>query len=156
MGDRGYLAMHDPARADDLPAKRRADGLMSQTYPQHRPFPGKMPYHINADAGILRRTRSRRNNDMAGLHGFDFFHRDLVVATHFHRLPQLAEILDQVVSERVVIIENENHELLPSKKIISESSPAEQPPCWLSGLAAPDILSWLIPYRLDQHTTTQD
>ena len=44
----------------------------------------------------------------------NFIERDLVVAANFEFLPHLAEVLRQVVSERIVVVEKQNHFLLTS------------------------------------------
>src|SRR4029078_12826359 len=39
--------------------------------------------------------------------------RDAVVAHHAHVLPQLAQVLDEVVGERVVVVDHEQHQAFP-------------------------------------------
>ena len=46
--------------------------------------------------------------DGIGAHGIDFFHGDLIVAAHLDFRAQFADVLDQVVSERIVVVEYEN------------------------------------------------
>jgi hypothetical protein len=46
------------------------------------------------------------------MHSFDFADRHFVVAANFHLRAQFAEILDEVVSERIVVIENEDHRFI--------------------------------------------
>jgi hypothetical protein len=43
------------------------------------------------------------------VHRIDVGNRDLIVAAHFDLSPEFPEILNQVVSERIVIVENEDH-----------------------------------------------
>ena len=45
----------------------------------------------------------------SGLRCFDFLEGDLVVAADLELLPHLAEILRQVVGERIVVVEQQNH-----------------------------------------------
>jgi len=45
---------------------------------------------------------------MARPHVLNVLRRDLVVPAHFNLLSQLAQILDQVVGKRIVIVENKN------------------------------------------------
>ena len=43
------------------------------------------------------------------MHRLDFFDGDLIVAPYLDLCPQLPDILNQVVGERIVIIEYEDH-----------------------------------------------
>ena len=40
---------------------------------------------------------------------FDFFQRDLVVAANLHLRAQFSQQLHQVVSKRIVVVENKDH-----------------------------------------------
>src|SRR5437763_12993367 len=70
-----------------------------------------MPDQGNCDSGLLRGARTRRQEDPFRAHGLYLFRRYLVIAAHLNPRAQFAEILHQVVSERIVIIEDENHSL---------------------------------------------
>src|SRR5262249_16438382 len=65
--------------------------------------------HPKRDAGLVGRARARRDDDCVRTHLRDLRHRDLVVADHFDLRPKLAEILNQVVGEGVVVINHEQH-----------------------------------------------
>src|SRR5207248_376186 len=58
-----------------------------------------------------RRTRTRRDDQAAGPRGLDLIQRDLIVADdpHVQARVDLAEALDQVVRERIVVINQEDH-----------------------------------------------
>jgi len=56
----------------------------------------------------VRRTRARRNDDLSRTHTLDFLHRDLIVSAHLDFLAQFADVLDQVVGERIVVVEYKN------------------------------------------------
>src|SRR5438270_11770934 len=103
------LAVHELTRTDNIPAKRRAYGLMSQAHAQYGPFAGKVLDQLNADARLLRRTWSWRNQNMAGPHLFHLMRRDLITQSHLHLLTQLAQILHQVVGKGIVVVEDEDH-----------------------------------------------
>src|SRR5436305_10222401 len=103
------LAMHDLFGTDDIAAKGRPDCLMPKADTKNRDLPHKVFDQINADSGFLRRTRSGRDQDMIGLSLFDFFRSDLVIAAHLDLLPQFAQVLHQVVSERIVVVEDVDH-----------------------------------------------
>jgi hypothetical protein len=66
---------------------------------------------IDADAGIVGCAWARRDHNALGIHVFDAGNGYLIVAADFDLCPKFAKILNQVVGERVVIVENENHPL---------------------------------------------
>ena len=65
------------------------------------------------DAGLTRRARPRRDDDVARLQGGDLVGRDLVVAidAHVDGCIQLAQTLHQVVGERIVVIDEQDHSI---------------------------------------------
>ena len=58
-----------------------------------------------SQAGIFRPARTRRNANPIRFECFDFIDRDFVVSFHAKIDIHLAEELDEVVSERIVIID---------------------------------------------------
>ena len=68
-----------------------------------------MANQFDADSGILWSARPGRNHDTVRPHRLDFTDGDFVVAPHLNLRAQFSKILDKVVSERVVIVENEDH-----------------------------------------------
>ena len=92
-----------------MSAKCRADGLVSQADTENGNFAGEVTDEIDADAGILGRARAGRDYDALRLQFFDVSDRDLVVAAHFDGGAEFSEILNQVVSKGIVIVENEDH-----------------------------------------------
>jgi hypothetical protein len=105
------LAMHQVFGANYLTAKGRADGLMSEADAQHRniSFGREMPDQFDADARFLWSARSGRNHDALGMHRFDPLDGHFIVAANLNLGAQFAKILDEVVSERIVVIEDEDH-----------------------------------------------
>ncbi len=124
--DRAGLAVHQVRSAHDVAAKSRADSLMSQADAEHRHFAGEVPDQINADAGILRRTRSRRDHDALRLHRLDLSNRDLVVAANLNLRAQFPEILNQVVGKGIVVVENEDHGHHPCYSLAGTGHPRPQ------------------------------
>src|SRR5882762_2863671 len=61
------------------------------------------------NAGILRYTRAGRNHDARWLQPFELLERHFVVAEDSEFFTQLAEILYEVVGERVVVIDDDDH-----------------------------------------------
>ena len=122
VGDGAGLAVHQVRSAHDVAAKSRADGLMSQADAENRNFAGEVPDQIDADAGVLRRARTRRDHDALRLHGLDLGNCDLVVAANLDLRAQFPEVLNQVVGKGIVVVENENHEA----PILAYSLPPER------------------------------
>lgn len=104
-----YLAMHDFAGPDHTPAEGGADSLMAEAHTQDRFLSREILKQFNADAGLLRRTRPGRNHDVGRIAVFNFFAGNLIVTPHLNGFAQFAEILDQVVGKRIVIVEDEDH-----------------------------------------------
>jgi hypothetical protein len=67
---------------------------------------------FDADAGYLRSAGSGRNYDALGVHRVDLSDSHFVVAANLDLGAQFAKILDEVVSERIVVIEDEDHEFI--------------------------------------------
>src|ERR1051325_7453353 len=93
-------------------AKCFTDGLVSQANAEHRYLPGEVADQIDADARLVWSTRSGRHHDVVGTHGFNLFYCDLIIPAHLNFGSQFSNVLDQVVSEGIVVIENENQGVL--------------------------------------------
>ena len=103
--------MHQPVSAHDPSAERLTQRLVAKAHPQNGQAIVEMTDERNTDAGIGRHARAGRNHNSVGLEPLDLRNGDLVVAAHLRLGPQLTQVLDEVVGERVVIIENEDHAL---------------------------------------------
>jgi len=121
--DRAGLPMHQILRAYHFTAKSRTNGLMSQADAEQRNLPGKVANQIDADSRVLRSARTGRNQDAFRPHCLDFADADLVIATHLDLRAQFAEVLDEVVSERVVVVEDEDHALILADEKIGSWRP---------------------------------
>jgi len=109
MRDRAGLTVHQVRSTNHFPSESRANGLMSQANPKDRNSACEVADQIDADASVLRRAWTGRDDDSFRVHRIDVGNRDLIVAAHFDLSPEFPEILNQVVSERIVIVENEDH-----------------------------------------------
>ncbi len=107
--DRGSLAMHDPTGFDGSASVRLTDGLMAQTDPQNGDERPQSLNELHADPGLPGGAGSGRYHDLFGVQVADSVDCDLVVADYPKISPQLAEELDQVPCERVVVVQHENH-----------------------------------------------
>src|SRR6266478_927296 len=105
------LAVKNLRRANDFAAERRADGLMAETHTENREFPRQSANQIDANSSVLRCAWTRRNYNAFRLAARNFLDRNFVVAMHLDIAAQFAEILRQVVGERIVVVEQQNHKL---------------------------------------------
>src|SRR6267378_2601339 len=108
------FAVHQVLRAHHLPAEGRADGLVSEadSEQRHISLAREMADQFDADAGFLRSAGSWRKQDAFGVHRLDLSHGYFVVAANLHLRAQFAKVLDEVVSERIVVIEDEDHKFI--------------------------------------------
>ncbi len=111
MPDLAGLPVKQLGRADNFPAERRTNRLVAQANAQNRNLPRQFLDHLDGDPGFLRSARSGRNHDALRLAAGDLLHANAVVSVHFHLAAELAQILRQVVGERIVVVEQQNHDL---------------------------------------------
>src|ERR1043166_9476742 len=95
----GRWAAHDAA-SEDLP-----DGLVAEADAEQRDVAGERGDQLQRDASLVGRARPRRDDDAVGPYLLlDLPDRHLVVAPHLDLGAKLAEVLDEVVGERVVVV----------------------------------------------------
>src|ERR1700681_2915263 len=111
MSDGRQFAVHHAARPDDTPPERLADGLVPEAYPEDRNFAREALHQRHRDAGFVGRARARRDDDLLGSPRTYLLQVDRVVAMHVHVGAQLTQVLRQVVGERVVVVDQEQHVL---------------------------------------------
>ena len=104
------FAVHEVGGSHYVAAERLADCLMPEANTEHRHFSREATNQFDADTRLGRSARPRRNHDAVRLHLSHIGDRDLVIAAHLNLFPQFADILNQVVSERIVVVENEDQE----------------------------------------------
>jgi hypothetical protein len=68
-----------------------------------------MADQFDADAGFPRSAGSGRNDDTFGMHRLDLFDGHFVVAANLNLGAQFAQVLDEVVSKGIVVVEDEDH-----------------------------------------------
>ncbi len=104
--DPRQLAVHRLGRPHDLATEHLADRLMAEADAEQRHLRlGRRRDEIHADAGLVRRARARRQHDAVGLQGERVGDRDLVVAMDDAARPKIAQKVDEVVGETVVVID---------------------------------------------------
>src|SRR4051794_26866799 len=122
VGDRGRLAVHgqmpdDPAAerlAHRLVAEADAEGLDARL--------GEAAHHLDADAGLVGRARAGAHDDAVVVSLQQLVDRGGVVSDHVEVGPELAQVLDEVVGERVVVVDHQD--------------PHGQAACWLASSIA--------------------
>ena len=108
--DARQLAVHRLRRAHHLAAEHLTDRLVAEADAQQRHLLlGGGADEIHADAGLVRRAGAGREHDAGGLQRHGLVDRDLVVAMHDALRAEIAQKVDEVVGEAVVIIDQENH-----------------------------------------------
>src|SRR4051794_13961882 len=101
--------MHETMRADDFSAEGSADRLMSETDAESGNRRSQLANEFDGDTRFVRSTRTRRDNDPFRLQSACFVQGDLVVASNQHVRAELTQILDKVISEGIVVVEDEDH-----------------------------------------------
>lgn len=101
--------MHEPLGADDIAAEDIADALMAETDTEQRDAPAELPDDLIADPGLFRRAGTRGNADMIRFELRNLLDGHLIIAPDFHERPHLAEVLDEVVGKRIVVVDDEQH-----------------------------------------------
>ena len=109
MVDGGGFAMHEAIRTDDVSAIDLADALVAETDAEHGDVWAKGGNDLAGDTCFIWRAGARGDANAGGLERADGVDVHDIVADDFHFGTQLAEILDEVVGERVVIIYDEEH-----------------------------------------------
>ena len=101
--------MHHAVVHHDICAKGVTDALMAETNAEHGNFLAEGADHVVRQARLARRTRAGRHENAFGIEFADFIERDLIIAmddeVHLH----LAQILDEVESKRIVVVDDQDH-----------------------------------------------
>src|SRR5206468_4857540 len=108
----------------DAPAEGLPDRLVTETDAQQRYPPRERPHGLERDARVVGGLGSRRDHDRLGVTRRDAIHRDPVVAVHLDLGPQLLKILDEVVGERVVVVDDDDHARASARSMASIRAPA--------------------------------
>jgi hypothetical protein len=111
--DLRYLSVHQTPCSHDLTAKNITNALVTKADPEERNAGSKILDNLIADSRFLWRAWTRGNANVVWLQFFDLIKRDAVIAVHLHVCTHLAEVLDEVISEGVVIVDDQQHGWLP-------------------------------------------
>jgi hypothetical protein len=113
MLNRRGLAMHHAAGALDTPAEHLADGLVTEADAEDRNPAGETFDQRLGNTGLRRRARTRRDHDLLRRQRLDLVGRDLVVANDVHIRAEFRQILYNVESKRVVVVDHQQHGSYP-------------------------------------------
>ena len=114
--DGAELAVDDLAGADDLAAEGLADRLVAEAdADERRAGLGGGGDQREADAGVVGGAGAGGEQDGGGAHRHRRLHVDLVVAADLRVGPELAQVVEEVVGEAVVIVDQEQHSPHPSR-----------------------------------------
>src|SRR5437867_9991098 len=101
--------MHRPTRPDDPRAVGGADALVAEADAQDRGCRSESPHYVGRDSRLAGRAGSGGDDDMRRLERLNLLVRRSVVASDDGLFPQLAHVAGQVVDERVVVVDEQNH-----------------------------------------------
>src|SRR5262249_42577171 len=90
------LAVDRDRRADHAAAKRLPDRLVAQADAEDWNVRGRALDQIEADAGLIGRTRPGRKHDRVGIARDNIIDADLIVAMDIDLRPQAAQVVDEV------------------------------------------------------------
>lgn len=106
----GRMPVNRPWCPDDPAAKELTDRLMSETYAEYRQAFRKFAQNVQRYPGIIRCSRPgrkhypRRSDLVAYCRACDF-----VIADDLQRGTELADVLDEVVGKRIVVVDKQQH-----------------------------------------------
>ena len=116
------LAVHEFLGRDDLAAERLPYALMSETHAEQWDLAGERLDHIEGNPGFVRIAGTGRYDDSCRCEFLDLGRRNLVIAMHAHVGAELAEILDEVVGKRIVVVDHQQHEAASLRRTGDEST----------------------------------
>ncbi len=88
-------------------AEGLADRLAAEAHPEDRHHACELAHHVEGDPRVLGTARPRREHDGVRGEGPDPGDVHRVVSVDVELCPQLTELLDEVVDERVVVVDDE-------------------------------------------------
>src|SRR6185503_12114462 len=107
---------------NDLAPEGLADRLVPEADAQDRDFSGERLDERHRNSRLVWRARPRGHDNLRRLEFFDALERDLVVAVHLHLLAEFAQVLHQVVGERIVVIQHQQHGSPQSSRVSRPAS----------------------------------
>ena len=112
MHDIGRLPVHDAGTGHDLRSGEQTEGLMAETDTEHRNFRIKQPQKRHAQPGVFGPPRPGRDADHAQGRVLRHVRQTRIVVFHHHGLlPESVKGLRQIAGKRIVIIDEQKHDL---------------------------------------------
>src|SRR5436190_19390221 len=109
VADRARLAVDEPLRRSDLAAEGLDDCLVPEADAERRHARSEPPDDLDGRAGLARSAGSRRDDDVTRDQVRSHVRVDRVVPYHLYLAAERPEQVGEVVRERVVIVDQENH-----------------------------------------------
>ena len=111
-------------------------GLMAQTHAEHRNPGGRCcPDDVSRDTAVARRSWPRRDDDATGAKSHRFVGGHRIVAAYLDLGAESGEQLDQVVGERIVVVDDEDHATTAAETPSPLCMPAASSSAWCNALA---------------------
>ncbi len=117
MIDGGSFAMHEAGGPDDFAAENMPHTLVAETNPQRRDGRAEGPDNVVGQAGFPRRTGPRRDENPVRFQLANLVERNFVIPENPLRHAEFPEVLDEVVSKTIVVIDDQQHTGGQSKRI---------------------------------------
>ena len=108
--DAARLAVHEALGRDDAPAERLGDGLVPEADSEKGNLARERLDGVERHAGGVRVAGAGREHDRRRLQRGDAWHVDRVVAHHLHLRAQRAHHLHEIVGERIVVVDHQDHD----------------------------------------------
>ena len=109
--------MHRLRRPHNVATKHFADDLVAEADAEDRQFAGEFTHDLFAEAGIIGRAWSGRNDNRVIVSDGNIGQADSVVTYDLQRMAQIGDRLIHIVSEGIIVIDKQNHELVPSQHL---------------------------------------
>src|SRR5271166_4605855 len=103
--DARNLAVHRQRRSHHVAAKSLTDGLVAEADAEDRGRLAGGANKIETDTRLVRRAWPRREDDRVGRVREGFLHADFIVSPHCNVRAKLAEIVDEVEREAVIVVD---------------------------------------------------
>ena len=114
--------MHQFIGSDDFPSKCLSNTLVTEAYTQHGSYPCPRLHCRKADAGMIRVTRPRGNDQTTIMGRFDCGQFNLVVSQDIARRSKFTKVLHQIIGEGVIVIYDKQFHL-NCLSLVSRCSP---------------------------------
>ena len=115
--NRTGLAMHQIFRPDDTAAESLTDGLMTEADTKNGDLPDIAAYGRHRNSGLIGSAGTRGNDQTAGSQLADLLYGNLVIAIDPDLFSQLPQVLDNVESEGIVVVDHQEQiSLSPSPR----------------------------------------